>query len=92
MGLLFRLKASHVVPGGFSTQSRAILQAMKTYGLYLADGGSPMYVQGEPSAAWDAAILDEVQSVPSSAFEAVDLSTVQARAGFDPDSARVPPP
>jgi hypothetical protein len=92
MGQLFRLKASYAIPAGFSIQSRAILLAMKTYGLYLADGGSAMYVQGEPSAAWDEAILDEVQLVPSSAFEAVDLGPFQARAGFDPDSARVPPP
>jgi hypothetical protein len=92
MGQLFRLKASFAIPAGFSVQSRAILQAMKTYGLYLADGGSAMYVQGEPSAAWDEAILDEVQSVRSEAFEAVDLAPVRARSGWDPDSARVPPP
>jgi hypothetical protein len=92
MGQLFRLAASYAIPAAFSVQSRAILQAMKTYGLYLADGGSAMYVQGEPSEAWEESILDEVQSVPSSAFEAVDLSPFQARPGFDPDSARVPPP
>ncbi|MFO0583500.1 MAG: hypothetical protein U0229_14610 [Anaeromyxobacter sp.] len=92
MGQLFRLKASFAIPAGWSVQSRAIAQAMKTYGLYLADGGSAMYVQGEPSAAWDDRIFSEVQSIPSSAFEAVDLGPWTTRAGFDPDSARVPPP
>ncbi|MFT3916659.1 MAG: hypothetical protein QM704_22040 [Anaeromyxobacteraceae bacterium] len=92
MGQPFRLKASFAIPAGWSTQSRAIAQAMKTYGLYLADGGSALYVQGEPSAAWDDRIFGEVQSIPSSAFEAVDLGPWTARAGFDPDSARVPPP
>jgi len=92
MGQLFRLQASYPIPGSFSVQSRAILQAMKTYGMYVADGGSAMYVQGEPSAAWDDSIFSEVQSVPSSAFEAVDLAPIRARAGWDPDSARVPPP
>jgi len=91
MGQLFRLKAGFAVPAGWSVQSRAIAQAMKTYGLYLADGGSAMYVQGEPSAAWDDAIFEEVQAIPSSAFEAVDLGPWRARPGFDPDSARVPP-
>ena len=49
MGQLFRLKASTPIPAGFHIQSRAVLQAMKTYGLYVADGGSDPFVQGEPS-------------------------------------------
>ncbi len=90
MGQLFRLKASYEIPSGFSTQSRAILQALKTYGMYLADGGSTAYIQGEPSAAWDDSIFDEVQSVVHTSFEAVDLAAVTQRPGFDPDSAAVP--
>jgi hypothetical protein len=92
MGQLFRLKASYPIPAGVSTQARAILQALKTYGMYLADGGSAWYVQGEPSAAWDDAIFSEVGQVATSDLEAVDLSPFQARAGWSPDSARVPPP
>jgi hypothetical protein len=91
MGQLFRLKASYVIPPGFGVQSRAILQAMKTYGLYLADAGSSWYVQGEPSAAWDAAIFSEVQAVRTADLEAVDLAPFMARSGFDASSARVPP-
>ena len=92
MGQLFRLRASFAIPPGTSTQGRAILQAMKTYGLYLADGGSALFVQGEPSAAWDEAIWSEVQAVGSEALEAVDLSPFTSRAGWSADSARVPPP
>ena len=92
MGQLFRLRKSYPIPSTFHVQSRAILQAMKTYGMYIADGGSDMYVQGEPSAAWAEEILGEVQSVSSAEFEAVDLGPLRSRAGFDPDSARVPPP
>jgi hypothetical protein len=92
MGQLFRLKAGFPIPAGLSTQSRAILQAMKTYGMYLADGGSAMYVQGEPSAAWSEAVFSEVQAVGSASFEAVDLSTFTRRPGWSADSARVPPP
>ncbi len=91
MGQLFRLKASYAIPEAFHVQSKAILQAMKTYGMYVADGGSDMYVTGSPSAAWADQVFDEVQSVSSAQFEAVDLSRIAARAGFDPDSARVPP-
>jgi hypothetical protein len=90
MGQAFRIKSSYVIPAGFNTQARAILQALKTYGMYLADGGSSMYIQGEPSASWEEDTFSQVQSVSSSDFEAVDLSPIAARAGFDPDSAAVP--
>ena len=90
MGQAFRIKSSYVIPTQFNSQSRAILQALKTYGMYLADGGSSMYIQGEPSASWEDDTFSQVQSVSSSEFEAVDLSPIAARAGFDPDSAAVP--
>lgn len=90
MGQAFRIKSSYVIPSKFNSQSRAILQALKTYGMYLADGGSSMYIQGEPSASWEEDTFSQVQSVSSSEFEAVDLSPIAARAGFDQDSAAVP--
>jgi len=90
MGQLFRLKASFVIPATYGTQAKAILQAMKTYGMYIADGGSDMYVTGEPSAAWDDATFSQVQSVAASNFEAVDLGPIMNRSGFDPNSGRVP--
>jgi len=92
MGQLFRLKASYAIPTSFNGQARAILQAMKTYGMYVADGGSAWYVTGEPSAAWLGATVTQVQSVGSDQFEAVDLAPIKARASWRVDSARVPPP
>jgi hypothetical protein len=92
MGQLFRLKPTYQIPASYGTQARAILQAMKTYGMYLADGGSAMFVQGEPSADWEAQTVDQVQSVGTDQFEAVDLGPITRRAGFDPDSAAVPAP
>jgi hypothetical protein len=92
MGQLFRIKASYQIPSTYNTQSRAILQALKTYGMYIADGGSTMYIQGDPSAGWLDATFSQVQSVGSSQFEAVDLSPIMSRAGFDTNSAAVPAP
>ena len=92
MGQLFRLRASYAIPPTFGAQSKAILQAMKTYGMYLADAGSTWYVQGEPSADWDPRVFDEVQTVRTSDLEAVDLSQFTSRSGFDVNSARVPMP
>jgi len=92
MGQLFRIKASYQIPSSFNTQSRAIVQALKTYGMYIADGGSNMYIQGDPSADWQDSTFSQVQSVGSGQFEAVDLSPIMSRAGFDPNSAAVPAP
>lgn len=91
MGQLFRIKASYVIPATFNTQARAIVQAMKTYGMYIADGGSDWYVQGEPSADWQDQTITQVQSVSSSNFEAVDIAAISNRAGFDANSGAVPP-
>jgi hypothetical protein len=91
MGQLFRLKSSYPIPASFHTQSRAILQALKTYGMYLADNGSSWYIQGEPSASWDNSTFDEVQSVTGDQFEAVDITAITSRSGFDPNSGAVPP-
>ena len=90
MGQAFRIKSSYPIPASFNTQSRAILQALKTYGMYVADGGSAFYIQGEPSANWQDDTFSQVQSVASDQFEAVDLSSISKRAGFDPNSAAVP--
>jgi hypothetical protein len=47
---------------------------MQTYGLVLADNGSPWYFQGERNAKWPARMIEELKTVPSSAFEAVDTA------------------
>ena len=90
MGQLFRLRADYPAPETYNVQARAILRALKTYGMYIADGGSDMYITGDPSRLWSDATISQVQSVPHTAFEAVDLSPVMAQPGFDSDSARVP--
>ncbi len=90
MGQLFRLKATFPIPDSYNAQATAILQAMKTYGMYVADGGSDWYIQGEPSASWADDTFSQVQSVTGDQFEAVDITAITSRAGFDPDSAAVP--
>jgi hypothetical protein len=91
MGQLFRLKASYQIPSTYNTQAKAILTALQTYGMYLADNGSSWYIQGEPSADWQDDTFDQVQSVPGSDFEAVDITAITGRSGFDSDSGKVPP-
>jgi hypothetical protein len=53
---------------------------MKRHGLLLADNGSPWYFQGARSARWPEGLLDELKSVPATAFEAVDTASLRVSA------------
>ena len=55
---------------------------MKTYGLVLADNGSPWYFQGTADKRWPSALLDELKTIPAKAFEAVDTAPMMVQ----PDS------
>src|SRR5207237_6817720 len=52
MGLRLRLKAS-VDISGYPPQLRVILQALKDYGMLLADNGTAWEIQGTPDERWD---------------------------------------
>lgn len=83
MGQRFRLKSSYDI-SGFAAEVQTILQAMKTYGLILADNGSAWYISGIPDERWDNDVLRQLKAVPGSAFEAVDVSSLM----IDPDSGQ----
>ncbi len=72
-GARFRLKANYDI-SGFSPQARIILHAMKTYGIVLADNGSPWFVSGAPDENWDNDVLHEMDVVTGNNFEAVDTT------------------
>jgi hypothetical protein len=71
MGLRVRLRRS-VSPAGFGPQARAVLVALRRYGMILADNGSPWYVTGAPSAGWDDDDLHELGRITGRDFEVVD--------------------
>jgi hypothetical protein len=73
MGQRLRLKASFNV-GGFPKQARAVLIALKRYGMILADNGSPWYITGAPNRGWDNDDLHSLGRVKGSDFEVVDTS------------------
>jgi hypothetical protein len=75
MGQRFRLKASYNIDG-FPPEVRTILQAMKTYGIILADNGSDWYITGTHDPRWDDEILSSISAVKGSSFEAVDVSSL----------------
>ncbi len=74
MGARFRLKVSFVIAPSLRADTKAILLAMKKYGLVLADNGSPWFFQGTSDTRWPEPLLDQLKQIPSSAFEAVDTS------------------
>jgi hypothetical protein len=73
MGARFRLRAGFDL-SRFTPRARVILRALKRYGLILADNGSDWYLQGTRDSRWRNGLLDQLKSVPASAFEAVDES------------------
>jgi hypothetical protein len=74
MGMRVRLKASYVIPASFSTESKAILQSMKTYGMLVADNGSNWYISGAPDARWNNdKLVSELGSVKGASFEVVRM-------------------
>jgi hypothetical protein len=76
MGLRVRLKAS-VDVSHLPAQARLVAQAMKTYGLILADNGSPWYVSGAPSPKWSNDQLHALGALHGSDFEVVDTSKLR---------------
>jgi len=83
MGARFRLKPSYDI-SGYGRYTRTVLRGMQSYGLVLADNGSPWYFQGDASAKWPGRVISELKQVPARAFVAVDTSTLQV----DPNSGR----
>ena len=76
MGLRVRLKAS-VSISSLPPQARIVAQAMKTYGLILADNGSPWYVSGAPSPHWSNDQLHALGALHGSDFEVVDTTRLR---------------
>ncbi len=70
MGLRLRLKPGYGL-GGFSGPARTIAEAMKRYGLIVADNGSNWYFGGSSDRRWEDENLNQLKRIPGSAFEAV---------------------
>ena len=76
MGLRVRLKAG-VKIADLPPQARIVAQAMKTYGLILADNGSNWYVSGAPSPKWSNDQLHALGRLTGADFEVVDTSKLR---------------
>ncbi len=75
MGLRLRLKST-VDISRLPTQARIVAQAMKTYGVVLADNGSPWFISGEPDDRWSNDALHALGGLSGASFEAVNVSAL----------------
>ncbi len=70
MGLRLRLEADYGL-GRFGGHARTIAEAMKRYGLIVADNGSNWFFSGSSDRRWDDENLNQLKRIPGSAFEVV---------------------
>jgi hypothetical protein len=72
MGMRVRLKAA-VDISGFPPDVQVILQALKTYGMFLADNGGGFFVSGAPDSRWNDEHIDTMKQIRGSDFEVVRM-------------------
>ena len=73
MGARLRLKASKDI-SGFPPQAQRIFQAMKAYGLVVADNGTDMYITGTMDSRWNNDVLNPAfGALKASDFEVIQL-------------------
>ena len=70
MGTRLRLKAGYGL-GGFSGEGKTIAEALKRYGMIVADNGSNWYFSGSSDVRWNDESLNQLKRIPGSAFQVV---------------------
>jgi hypothetical protein len=75
MGLRLRLNASYSLTR-FHGQSLVILRALKQYGMIVADNGSSWYISGAADKRWNDDDLNQLKTVPGSAFQVVNTGGI----------------
>jgi hypothetical protein len=70
MGMRLRLRPSYGL-GRFSGPAKAIAEALKRYGMIVADNGSNWFFGGTSDRRWDDDNLNQLKRIPGSAFQVV---------------------
>jgi hypothetical protein len=71
--------SANLPPMGMRVRLKARLQALKTYGMFVADNGSNWYLSGAPDSRWNNDLLhSELSSVKGSNFEVVRMDGLVA--------------
>ena len=75
MGLRLRLNASYDL-SRFHGQALVILRALKQYGMIVADNGGSWFISGAADSRWNDDDLNQLKTVPGSAFQAVNTGPI----------------
>ncbi len=78
MGMRVRLKASYDV-SRFPKTAQVILNALKRYGMFVADNGGDWFLSGAPDPRWSDEELHELKRVQGHDFEVVRMGYVVTR-------------
>ncbi|MGE0424475.1 MAG: hypothetical protein AB7O88_19590 [Reyranellaceae bacterium] len=73
MGMRVRLRADFDV-SGFAPEVKAILVALKKYGMFLADNGSDNFISGAPHPGWNVDTLRQLMRVKTRDLEVVEMT------------------
>jgi hypothetical protein len=74
MGLRLRLRSGYDI-SGIQGPAHVIAVAMKRFGFLTADNGSNWFFSGTSDRRWPDQNLDQLKSIPGSAFEVVQSET-----------------
>lgn len=78
MGMRVRLKADYDI-SGFPPSARVILQALKTYGMIVADNGGNWFISGAPDSRWNDDDLNTLRQVKGSDLQVVRMGRIVTR-------------
>ena len=87
-GAVLRLRGDFQPPANWTAQAKALVGAMKAYGLYVADIGSDFFVTGEPSAEWRPETTSQLRKLTLDLFEFVDMGSITRHEHFRSNSFR----
>jgi hypothetical protein len=75
MGTRLRLRADFDLTP-FHGEALVVLQALKRYGMFVADTGTSWFISGATDPRWNEEDLDQLKSVPGSAFDVVHTGPI----------------
>ncbi len=78
MGLRLRLKSGYNL-SNIHGAARVVAEALKRYGLIVADSGANWYITGETDRRWDDDDLAQLEDIPGTAFEVVQAGPLERR-------------
>lgn len=81
MGMRVRLRADFDV-STFPQEVQVILNALKKYGMFVADNGADWFISGAPDMRWDDDALHTFHQIEGQNFEVVQMGRIYTPADF----------